>query len=82
MRAGLAPELLGGYFATLHHINQNGKGVLVEASRRYHGFGKEGHDALHGIWGKGKGHPNNPVVRNLFSKDNTAYWKQRLGPSE
>ncbi len=77
-KAGFAPEIEGGYLATLHHINQDGLGNLVEASRKYHGFGKDGYNSLHGIWGKNKGHPTNPVDRPKFDKDTESYWKSRI----
>jgi hypothetical protein len=81
-RAGFAPQLGDGYLATLHHINQDGLGNLVEASRKYHGFGKDGYSSLHGIWGKSRGHPTNPVDRPKFEKDTEAYWKSRIGGAE
>ena len=77
-RAGFAPQLVDGHFATLHHINQNGLGNLVEASRRYHGVGKPGQDVLHSIYGRSKPHPINPVDRPMFSQDTKAYWKNRI----
>jgi len=77
-RAGYAPQLSDGSMATLHHINQNGLGNLVEASRRYHGVGKPGQDILHGLYGRGKAHPTNPVNRPLFDQDFSSYWKQRI----
>ena len=75
--AKLAPELPDGSLATLHHINQNGLGNLVEASTRYHGFGKD-YKTLHNIWGKNKSHPTNPVNRPKFDQDKGAYWKERF----
>jgi hypothetical protein len=38
-KAGLPPQLSDGNFATLHHLGQNSRGPLVEASTRYHGVG-------------------------------------------
>ncbi len=85
-RAGVAPELKDGSFATLHHINQNGLGNLVEASTRYHGVGKPGQNTLHSLHGKlngkPKGHPTNPVDRNKFGQDTKAYWKERVANNE
>jgi hypothetical protein len=78
-QAGFAPELRDGSFATLHHINQNGLGNLVEASTRYHGFQSSSHGVIHGIWGRNKGHPTNPVDRLKFDQDRKAYWKARVG---
>jgi hypothetical protein len=76
-RSGFAPELLDGGFATLHHLNQNGLGNLVEASTRYHGIGKPGQNILHSLYGKSKPHPTNPVDRLNFRKDTQTYWKER-----
>jgi len=46
-RRGIAPQLPDGNFATLHHVGQDSRGSLAEASSRYHGVGKPGQDALH-----------------------------------
>ena len=75
---GKAPQLNDGSFATLHHLNQNGKGNLVEASTRYHGVGKPGQNTLHGIYGRNKPHPTNPVERAKFDSDTSNYWKWRV----
>ena len=84
--AGIAPELADGFSATLHHINQNGLGNLVEASTRYHGVGKPGQNALHSLHGKldGKprGHPTNPIDRPKFDQDKMSYWRQRIAGVE
>jgi hypothetical protein len=74
---GKAPQLPDGSFATLHHIGQDGLGSLVEASTRYHGVGKSGQDILHGLYGRSKPHPVNPIDRPKFGQDTTAYWKER-----
>ncbi len=77
-KSGFAPQLHDGSFATLHHINQNGLGNLIEASTCYHGVGKYGQEILHSLYGSRKSHPINPVNRNKFSADTRAYWKQRV----
>lgn len=79
-RSGIAPELPDGNFATLHHLGQNSKGSLVEASRRYHGIdrGSSGHNALHSIYGKNKPHPEYPVNQKIFQKESSEYWKARV----
>jgi RHS repeat-associated protein len=52
-RYGLAPQLKHGSFATLHHLGQNSKGGLVEASTRYHGGRKvRPRHSPHPIWKK------------------------------
>lgn len=79
INAGLAAQLEDGSFATIHHINQDGMGKLVEASTRYHGVGKPGQNALHSIWGKNKPHPTNHIDRPKFVQDSKAYWKWRVG---
>ena len=76
-KAGFSPELSDGSFATLHHINQNGLGNLVEASTRYHGVSKPGQDVLHSLYGRSKPHPTNPVDRTKFGQDKKAYWQER-----
>jgi hypothetical protein len=77
-KLGKAPQLRDGSFATLHHINQNGMGNLVEASTRYHGVGKPGQSMLHSLWGTNKPHPTHPVDRRKFDTDTANYWKQRV----
>lgn len=77
-KAGIAPELINGSSATLHHINQNGLGNLVEASTRYHGVGKPGQDILHSLYRRSKAHPTNPVDRAQFKQDTKYYWQQRV----
>ena len=76
---GLPPQLSDGNFATLHHIGQDGRGPLVEASTRYHGVGKKpGQDILHSQYGKNKPNPNYPVDRKAFANDTKEYWKYRV----
>ena len=78
-KRGLAPELPDGSFVTLHHIGQNSKGPLVEASTRYHGdFSKSGQNILHGQFGKKKPHPEHPVDHGKFRVDTREYWKWRV----
>ncbi len=76
--AGLNPQLPDGSFATLHHLNQNGLGKLVEASTRYHGVSKAGQDTLHSLYGSRTAHPTNPVNHAFFKQDNYGYWKDRI----
>ena len=73
-----APQLSDGGIATLHHIGQNARGPLVEASTRYHGVGKPGQDILHSSYGRSKPHPTHPVNRPKFIQDTSAYWKWRV----
>ena len=51
---GTAIELADGSMTTLHHLGQDSRGGLVEASTRYHGVGKYGQDILHSQYGKNK----------------------------
>ncbi|MDR2155779.1 MAG: type VI secretion system tip protein VgrG [Burkholderiaceae bacterium] len=74
---GFAPELSDGSFATLHHIGQDSRGALIEASTRYHGVGKPGQDALHSLYGKNAPHPFYPIDRRAFSVDTREYWQWR-----
>ncbi|GEM_PF-6754370 len=81
-RFGLAPQLSDGNFATLHHIGQDARGGLVEASTRYHGVGKYGQDALHSIYGRSQPHPVFNVNRRAFTIDTREYWNWRIGNVE
>jgi A nuclease of the HNH/ENDO VII superfamily with conserved LHH len=74
---GFAPELSDGSFATLHHIGQDSRGALIEASTRYHGVGKPGQDALHSLYGRNAPHPFYPIDRRAFSVDTREYWQWR-----
>ncbi|MGE7912651.1 DUF6531 domain-containing protein [Lysinibacillus xylanilyticus] len=74
---GKAPQLSDGSFATLHHLGQDSRGALVEASTRYHGVGKYGQDILHSQFGRNKPHPNYPINRSKFGVDTREYWKTR-----
>ncbi|WP_158098362.1 HNH/ENDO VII family nuclease [Faecalibacterium sp. An121] len=74
---GLAPELNDGNLATLHHLGQDSRGGLVEASRRYHGVGKPGQNILHSQFGRNKPNPNHPINRARFAYDVKEYWKWR-----
>ncbi|MBP9828840.1 MAG: hypothetical protein KBD04_02270, partial [Proteobacteria bacterium] len=78
-RAGVAPELKDGSFATLHHIGQNNNGPLVEATTRLHNFrNPKAFRSLHNQFGKGVKHPTNPVDHNIFAKETSEYWKVRI----
>ena len=74
---GYAPQLSDGSFSTLHHLGQNSKGPLVEASTRYHGVSKYGQHPLHSTYGTNKPHPQNPIDRDKFGIDTREYWKWR-----
>jgi hypothetical protein len=74
---GLPPQLPDGNFATLHHIGQDSRGPLAEASTRYHGVGKYGQDTLHSQYGKNTPNPNYPIDRSKFGVDTREYWKWR-----
>jgi len=76
-RHGLPPQLNDGHFATLHHIGQDARGPLVEASTRYHGVGRPGQRTLHGQFGERKPHPTNPVDHEVFAFDKREYWQWR-----
>jgi len=76
-RFGLAPELNDGNFATLHHLGQDSRGGLVEASTRYHGVGKPGQDILHSQYGRNQPNPNFPIDRQRFDVDTREYWRFR-----
>jgi len=77
-RWGLRPELVDGTFATLHHIGQDARGPLVEASTRYHGIGQPGHDSIHSIYGRSSTHSDFPVDRYKFDRfDTPEYWQWR-----
>ncbi|WP_093534933.1 HNH/ENDO VII family nuclease [Psychrobacillus psychrotolerans] len=76
--SGLAPQLPDGGFATLHHIGQDSRGPLAEASTRYHGVGKYGRDILHSQFGKSKPNPSFPIDRKKFNADTREYWKFRV----
>jgi YD repeat-containing protein len=76
--SGFAPELGDGNFATLHHVGQDARGPLVEGSTRYHGVGKPGQDALHGLYGRNAPHPEYPIDRRAFAVDTREYWQWRV----
>jgi hypothetical protein len=85
-RAGLAPQLPDGNFATLHHIGQDSRGALVETSRRIHKFGgqklpsgKTPFDILHSQYGTKTPHPKFPVDHSIWNAEASAYWKSRIG---
>ena len=72
---GLAPQLKDGSFATLHHIGQDSRGPIAEASTRYHGVGKYGQDILHSQYGRSTPNPYYPIDRKKFGVDTREYWK-------
>jgi hypothetical protein len=83
-KAGLAPQLKDGHFATLHHIGQNAKGPLVEASTHLHSFestklpnGKRPFDILHSSHGAKAKHPEFPVNHEQFKLEAKKYWQYR-----
>lgn len=75
--SGLAPQLTDGGFATLHHIGQDSRGPLAEASTRYHGVGKYGQDILHSQFGKSKPNPSFPIDRK-----NSMQTRENIGSGE
>lgn len=70
-------NLSDGSFGILHHLGQDSRGALVEASTRYHGVGKYGQDILHSQFGRSKPHPVYPINRRQFDVDTREYWKTR-----
>lgn len=87
--AGLAPQLPDGSFATIHHIGQDARGALVEASTSIHKLGgkklpsgKTPFDVLHSQHGTRAPHPEFPVNHSVWSTEASAYWKFRIGAVE
>lgn len=75
---GLAPILdADRNVATLHHIGQDSRGPIAEASTRYHGVGKYGQDILHSQYGRSTPNPYYPIDRKKFGIDTREYWKWR-----
>jgi hypothetical protein len=81
-RAGHAPQLNNGSFATLHHSQQNAAGPWFEASTQYHNIRNAKKPPLHPY--RGKQHPFNPLGsgsgsrRNLFQEiESPEYWMWR-----
>jgi len=77
--AGKPPELPDGNFVNLHHIGQNSKGALVEASTKYHNTSnKKAFRSLHNQHGVNKKHPEFPVKHDKYWKaDVKSYWQGR-----
>nr|WP_256261206.1 HNH/ENDO VII family nuclease [Pseudomonas gingeri] len=75
---GFSPQLADGSFATLHHVGQDARGALAEASTRYHGVGTPGQNALHSQYGKSVPNPYYPIDRRAFSVDTREYWQWRV----
>ena len=74
-RSGKPPELKDGSFINLHHINQDSRGALVEASGKVH---KKYHKPLHNQFKGGK-HPEYPVDHGKnWQSDVKEYWKGRV----
>jgi|GEM_PF-6120738 len=67
-----------GNFATLHHLGQDARGPLAEASTRYHGVGKPGQDILHSQYGRNQPHPTHQPDRKKFGVDTREYWRWRV----
>ena len=81
---GTPPQLSDGYFATLHHLGQDARGGLIEASTKLHSFesgrldnGKKYFDVLHGQHGNRVKNPEFPVDHKVFQKETAEYWKSR-----
>jgi hypothetical protein len=80
---GLAPQLdEAGHFATLHHIGQDSRGPLVEASTEFHGVGSPYQDTLHSQYGRNKPHPTHQPDRKKFDVDDREYWKWRASNAQ
>lgn len=75
---GLAPQLADESFAILHHIGQDSRGPIAEASTRYHGVGKYGQDILHSQYGRSTPNPYYSIDRKKFGIDTREYWKWRV----
>jgi hypothetical protein len=82
--AGHRPQLSDGYFATLHHLGQDSRGGLIEASTKHHSFksnslvtDKKYFDVIHGQHGYRRANPDFSVNHDLFDLETNAYWKQR-----
>jgi hypothetical protein len=76
-KRGYSPQLPDGNFATLHHIGQDARGPLAEANTSYHGVGKPGQDALHGLYGRNAPNLYYPINRDAFRIDSRDYWQWR-----
>jgi|GEM_PF-2475290 len=77
-RFGLGPQLHDGSFATLHHLGQDSRGPIVEASTRYHGSHRPLDKSLHSQAGRRRPHPTHPVDHERFRADTRDYWKWRV----
>jgi hypothetical protein len=77
--AGHRPQLENGHFATTHHIGQNSKGPVVEASTEFHDFSNpKAFKSIHNQHGKSKPHPDFPVDQSIWNKEQKEYWKWRV----
>ncbi len=70
---GLARQLNNGSFATLHHLGQDSRRPLIEASTRYHGVGQYGQDILHSQYYRSKPNPKFPIDCSKFGVDTREY---------
>ena len=69
-KAGYAPELADGNFVNLHHLGQDSRGPLVEASTKSH------KPILHKQFGYGNLNPEFPVNHGAqWRQDTKQYWK-------
>ena len=76
---GHRPQLENGKFVTTHHVGQNAKGPIVEASTEFHDFSNpKAFNSLHSQHGKRKSHPNFPVNQTTWKKEQAEYWKWRI----
>jgi hypothetical protein len=74
--SGKAPELSNGSIINLHHIGQDSRGPLVEASGHVH---KKYFDVLHSQHGINQKHPEFPVLHDKnWVADTKKYWKWRV----
>lgn len=53
----------------IHHLGQDSRGGLAEASTKYHGVSKYGQHILHSQYGKNKPNPIYPIERKKFAYD-------------
>ena len=81
--AGHRPELSNGKFVTTHHVGQNSKGPIVEASTEFHDFSNpKAFRSLHNQHGVGNPHPEHPVNQQTWNKEQKEYWKWRIKNAE
>jgi hypothetical protein len=82
--SGASPQLIDGSYVRIHHIGQDSRGALIEASGSIHDFGsarlsngKSKFTILHSQHGPKKAHPDFPVDHTKWGAEKIAYWKTR-----